>query len=776
MKRITLAWALTLCSFITFIACSSPDVGERSVSIIPAPAQMTVGEGTFTIHPGIEIGYADESLKGMGELLSNEIEKLSGIKLASASDKESNCIIFLELTDPKEFADLPKAYGLSPKDSVPVDESYSLSIQKRNIYIKATTLEGIYRGITTLKQIVGGNLQPGGEKIYLPLLEVKDAPRFAWRGLSFDVSRCFFDPEEVKQVIDMVALYKINVLHMHLSDNQGWRIEIKKYPELTQIGSKRKETVIGHNSGTYDGKEYGGFYTQDQIRDVIDYAAERHITIIPEIDMPGHQLAALATYPELGCTGGPYDVWGQWGVADDVICAGNEKSMQFLEDVLSEVIDLFPSEYIHVGGDEAGKSAWKKCPKCQALMKKNGMKSVDELQSYMIHRAEEFLNSKDRRLIGWDEILEGGLAPEATVMSWRGEDGGIKAARMGHDVVMTPGNYMYLDFYQADPKTQPYAIGGYTPIKKVYSYDPVPADSLTVEECRHILGVQANTWTEYIQTPEHLEYMMFPRALAVAEIGWTSQELRTWEDFKPRMNAHISKLQGMGIRTFTLSDELEVTMQVDTAGREIEVILDAEKYPAEIRYTTDGSVPVASSALYAGPITVQDSAHIKAAIFRDGVLQGTPTEKKVDYHRAINKPIHYNSKLYEGYMAGGTNALLDGYRGGLTYLDGRWQGYLDDLDCVIDMEEDTDIHKVSIRFMQLIGPGVFQPGQVELLTSEDGENFISRGIVPTTVPADDPDLLFQEYTFDGNWKARYVRLKAPRANPGFIFADEIVVW
>ena len=409
-------------------------------------------------------------------------------------------------------------------------------------------------------------------------------------------------------------------------------------------------------------------------------------------------------------------------------------------------------------------------------MKKKGMKSVDELQSYMIHRAEEFLNSKDRKLIGWDEILEGGLAPEATVMSWRGEDGGIKSARMGHDVVMTPGNYMYLDFYQADPKTQPYAIGGYTPIKKVYSYDPVPADSLTEEECRHILGVQANTWTEYIQTPEHLEYMMFPRALAVAEIGWTPQELRTWEDFKPRMNAHISQLQGMGIRTFTLSDEIEVTMRVDTAGRKIEVILDAEKYPAEIRYTTDGSVPAASSAFYTGPIIVQDSAHIKAAIFRGGVLQGTPTEKKVDYHRAINKPIHYNSKLYKGYMAGGMNALLDGYRGGLTYLDGRWQGYLDDLDCVIDMEGETDIHKVSVRFMQLTGPGVFQPGQVELQTSEDGENFISRGIVPTTIPADDPNLLFQEYTFDGNWKTRYVRLKAPRANPGFIFADEIVVW
>ena len=447
-----------------------------------------------------------------------------------------------------------------------------------------------------------------------------------------------------------------------------------------------------------------------------------------------------------------------------------------MEDVLDEVIELFPSEYIHVGGDEAGKGAWKTCPKCQALMKKNGMKSVDELQSYMIHKAEEHLISKGRKLIGWDEILEGGLAPEATVMSWRGESGGIKSARMGHDVVMTPGNYMYLDFYQADPKTQPYAIGGYTPIKKVYSYNPVPVDSLTAEESRHIMGVQANTWTEYITNEKHLEYMMFPRALAVAEIGWTPQEKREWNDFKPRMNAHISKLQQMGINTFTLSDELEVTMSVDTVNKQIEVFLDAEKYPAEIRYTTDGTVPTASSALYDGMILVKDSADVKAAIFRNGELQGTPTEKKVDYHRAINKPIHYNSKLYSGYMAGGMNALIDGYRGGLTYLDGRWQGYLNDLDCVIDMEEVTDIRKVSARFMQLIGPGVYQPASVELLTSEDGTNFTSRGIIPTTISNKDSDLSFQEYTFQGDWKARYVRLKADEANKGFIFVDEIVVW
>ncbi len=707
------------CSLL-LIACSPEEV--RQVNLIPKPEQMTMTGGTFTV----------DSLALFGGQSSRNIKTV-----------------------------IDEAWSGNP-------EGYQLDVTPGGIDLRAGSPDGLFYGMQTLRQ-----LYAGGE---VPCVSIRDNPRFGYRGLHLDVSRHFFSKEEVMKLLDVMSFYKLNTLHMHLTDAGGWRIEIDKYPKLTSETAFRTESDWRK---WWDGRDrkylpegtpgaYGGYYTKEDIREIVKHAASKHINIIPEIEFPGHSEEVLMAYPELSCSGKPYQ--------NGDFCIGNEKSFTFMEDVLAEVIDLFPSEYIHVGGDEAGKSAWKKCPKCQALMKEKGMKSVDELQSYMIHRAEEFLISKERKLIGWDEILEGGLAPEATVMSWRGEDGGIKSARMGHDVVMTPGNYMYLDFYQADPKTQPYAIGGYTPIKKVYSYDPVPADSLTVEECRHILGVQANTWTEYIQTPEHLEYMMFPRALAVAEIGWTPQELRTWEDFKPRMNAHISKLQGMGIRTFTLSDELEVTMQVDTAGREIEVILDAEKYPAEIRYTTDGSVPVASSTLYAGPITVQDSAHIKAAIFRDGVLQGTPTEKKVDYHRAINKPIHYNSKLYEGYMAGGTNALLDGYRGGLTYLDGRWQGYLDDLDCVIDMEEETDIHKVSIRFMQLTGPGVFQPGQVELLTSEDGENFISRGIVPTTVTADDPDLLFQEYTFDGNWKTRYVRLKAPRANPGFIFADEIVVW
>ena len=790
MKRITLAWALTLCSFITFIACSSPDVGERSVSIIPAPAQMTVGEGTFTIHPGIEIGYADESLKGMGELLSNEIEKLSGIKLASASDKESNCIIFLELTDPKEFADLPKAYGLSPKDSVPVDESYSLSIQKRNIYIKATTLEGIYRGITTLKQIVGGNLQPGGEKIYLPLLEVKDAPRFAWRGLSFDVSRCFFDPEEVKQVIDMVALYKMNVLHMHLSDNQGWRIEIKKYPELTQIGSKRKETVIGHNSGTYDGKEYGGFYTQDQIRDVINYAAERHITIIPEIDMPGHQLAALATYPELGCTGGPYDVWGQWGVADDVICAGNEKSMQFLEDVLSEVIDLFPSEYIHVGGDECPKVRWEKCPKCQARIKAEGIKgdkkhSAEEyLQSYVISRMEKFVESKGRHIIGWDEILEGGLAPNATVMSWRGMDGGIEAAKQKHNVVMTPNTYVYLDYYQsADTDLEPDAIGGYLPLEKVYSFEPTAG--ISPEDQKYVIGAQANLWTEYIPTFSQVEYMTMPRIDAVADIQWSDPSKKDYQTFLPRVARMTQLYDRLGYNYGKHIFDINASLTTNTENGTLDIAL-TKLGEGDIYYTVDGSDPTIASIKYEGPVQINQDCEFKAIVVRPNGTSRIFSED-IFFNKATMKPITLKEQPSKGYVFNGAQVLVDGLRGGSNYKTGHWLGFQGkDLDATIDLKEPTEIQKVSFNTNVVKGDWIMGASAVTVKVSDDGKNFkeVASKKIPELTQNDKDGLYPQEISF-APVKARYVEViinssKLPKwhggaGSPAFLFVDEIEI-
>lgn len=707
---------------VLFTSCNQ--TVETQIQLIPEPFEMTQSDGMFKVSQAMLVGAG------------------------SASNKVNFRV------DPNA-TDIP-------------DEGYQLEIDEAGVRLTAKTETGLFYGKQTLLQL----LTPNG----LPYVKINDHPRFPYRGLHLDVSRHFFNKEEVKKLMNVMSYYKLNTLHLHLTDAGGWRLQIDKYPKLTQEGAFRtqsdwREWWDNGKDRQYlkEGTEgaYGGYYTKDDIRDMLAYAAEKHITIIPEIEFPAHSDEVFVAYPELCCAGKSH--------TSGDFCIGNPKTFEFMENVLTEVIELFPSEYIHIGGDEAGKNTWKTCPKCLALMKKEKLANVDELQSYMIRKAEEFLNSKGRRLIGWDEILEGGLAPEATVMSWRGEAAGFKSARMGHDVIMTPGSYMYFDFYQADPRYQPVAIGGYTPIRKVYSYNPIPQDSLTAEEAKHFLGVQANTWTEYIPTPEHLEYMMFPRALAVAEIGWTPQEKRDWQDFKPRVNAHIPVLQRMGLNPFLLSNELEFDMVVDTIQKEIRVTMDAEKYPAEIHYTTDGSTPTASSPIYQEPIVVKDSAKIVAGIFVNGQLQDRVSEQRVDYHKGIGKSIRFNSRLYPGYMAGGINAIINGYRGGLTYLDQRWQGYTDNLDCVIDLGEVMDLHQVSSKWMQLTGPGVYQPEKVEVLTSEDGKNFTSQGVIPTTIPQDKSDLTFQEYTFQGNWKARYVQLKAQ--NPkGFIFVDEIVIW
>ena len=707
---------------VLFTSCNQ--TVKTQIQLIPEPFEMTQSDGMFKVSQAMLVG----------------------------ADSASNKVNFR--VDPNA-TDIP-------------DEGYQLEIDEAGVRLTAKTETGLFYGKQTLLQL----LTPNG----LPYVKINDQPRFPYRGLHLDVSRHFFNKEEVKKLMNVMSYYKLNTLHLHLTDAGGWRLQIDKYPKLTQEGAFRtqsdwREWWDNGKDRQYlkEGTEgaYGGYYTKDDIRDMLAYAAEKHITIIPEIEFPAHSDEVFVAYPELCCAGKSH--------TSGDFCIGNPKTFEFMENVLTEVIELFPSEYIHIGGDEAGKNTWKTCPKCQALMKKEKLANVDELQSYMIRKAEEFLNSKGRRLIGWDEILEGGLAPEATVMSWRGEAAGFKSARMGHDVIMTPGSYMYFDFYQADPRHQPVAIGGYTPIRKVYNYNPIPQDSLTAEEAKHFLGVQANTWTEYIPTPEHLEYMMFPRALAVAEIGWTPQEKRDWQDFKPRVNAHIPVLQQMGLNPFPLSNELEFDMVVDTIQKEIRVTMDAEKYPAEIHYTTDGSTPTASSPIYQEPIVVKDSAKIVAGIFVNGQLQDRVSEQRVDYHKGIGKSIRFNSRLYPGYMAGGINAIINGYRGGLTYLDQRWQGYTDNLDCVIDLGEVMDLHQVSSKWMQLTGPGVYQPEKVEVLTSEDGKNFTSQGVIPTTIPQDKSDLTFQEYTFQGNWKARYVQLKAQ--NPkGFIFVDEIVIW
>ena len=426
-------------------------------------------------------------------------------------------------------------------------EEYSLVVNRKAVIIKASALNGFIYAIQTVKQMLPEEIFSDSldqdEDWKLKCVVIKDAPRFAYRGMHLDVSRHFWSVDEVKRYLDVMQVHKLNRFHWHLTDDQGWRIEIKKYPRLTEKGAVRKETLVGHlqpKDNVFDGTPYGEglFYTQDQIREVVAYAAARGITVIPEIDLPGHMVAALACYPELGCTSGPYEVWPMWGVADDVLCPGNEKTFEFIENVLSEVADLFPSEYIHIGGDECPKVRWEKCPKCQARIKALGLEADERhsaeyfLQSYVTERVEAFLATRGKRIIGWDEILEGKLAQDATVMSWRGISGGLEAARLGHDAIMTPNSYLYFDYYQSDNQdAEPLAIGGYLPVSKVYSYEPFE-EGMTEEEKSHIIGVQANLWTEYITTESQLEYMLLPRLAALSEVQWCQPQNKNWERFE----------------------------------------------------------------------------------------------------------------------------------------------------------------------------------------------------------------------------------------------------
>lgn len=514
--------------------CSCQEEIKRpEVQIIPQPAVLNNMEGTFSIGSQTRILINSESaeMHKVTNYLCNKLEEFYQIKnkiiFSGAPEKKT---IFIKLNT-----------GLSVSK-----EGYNLTVSSKGVMIEAPSANGLFYGIQSLLQL----MPPIKEKlseVVVPSVEIKDSPRFSWRGLHLDVGRHFMPKEFIFKYLDEMAIHKLNTFHWHLTEDQGWRIEIKKYPKLTEVGSVRKETLIGHyGSKSYDGTSVGGFYTQEDVKEIVAYAADRFITVVPEIEMPGHSLGALTAYPELGCTGGPYEVATTWGVFDDVYCAGKEGTYTFLQDVLTELIPLFPGEYFHIGGDECPKTRWQKCPDCKQKMKDEGLRSEHELQSYFVQRMEKFLNENGKKLIGWDEILEGGLAPNAAVMSWRGEKGGIAAAKEHHFVVMTPGEFCYFDHYQADPKNEPLAIGGFLPLKKAYSYEPVPA-ILTEEEGKYILGLQGNVWTEYMKTPEQVEYMVFPRAAALAEVMWSPKGVRDFENFKGRL-IRLTKLYDlMGI-------------------------------------------------------------------------------------------------------------------------------------------------------------------------------------------------------------------------------------
>ncbi len=540
-QRIFIQVLIAILFIQTMISCS-PEV--KPVQIIPQPVKIEQKNGVYKLRGEVSIMVSAEQqdLMGLANYLSTVFEtaniktNISSIDAGSQKGKG----IYLTIDPNLERA-----------------EEYKLEITRKRIIISAASARGVFYGIQSLRQLLPAEIENEAfanqiREIEIPCLVLKDYPAFAYRGMHLDVARHFFPVSFIKKYLDLMALHKMNHFHWHLTEDQGWRIEIKQYPRLTQIGSIRKETLIGHGGVQpfqFDGKPYGGYYTQEEVREIVKYAEDRFITIIPEIEMPGHSRAALAAYPELGCTGGPYEVATRWGVFDDVFCAGNEKVFGFLENVLSEVIELFPSKLIHIGGDECPKTRWKKCPKCQDRIKKEKLADEYELQSYFIHRIENFLLTKDRNIIGWDEILEGGLTPNATVMSWRGTEGGIAAAKVKQQVIMTPGSHCYFDHYQADPATQPLAIGGMTTLEKVYSFNPIP-NELTREESEYVLGAQGNVWTEYMKTPAHVEYMAYPRAIALAEVLWTPREQHNYVDFTQRLIKHLNRLDMINVNYF----------------------------------------------------------------------------------------------------------------------------------------------------------------------------------------------------------------------------------
>lgn len=661
-------------------------------SVIPVPLKMEQGTGSFLLSEKTKL-YTNLQ-GGEAELWENYLKALP-VQLKEARMKDRKQMLFLLIT--------PKTTQL------PSPESYTLSVTSQRIEIRATSGAGLFYGMQTLLQL----MQPASTGSYsVPSVEIEDTPRFAYRGLMLDVSRHFSTKEFIKKQIDALAYYKINRLHLHLTDAAGWRLEIKKYPLLTDFAAWRTDPTWkkwwngGRKYLRYDEPgASGGYYTQDDIREILEYARQHYITVIPEIEMPSHSEEVLAAYPQLSCSGEPYK--------NSDFCVGNEETFTFLENVLTEVMELFPSEYIHVGGDEAGKSAWKTCPKCQKRMKDEHLANVDELQSYLIHRIEKFLNNHGRRLLGWDEILQGGIAPNATVMSWRGEEGGIAAVTSGHHAIMTPGAYCYLDSYQDAPYSQPEAIGGYLPLKKVYAYDPVPA-SLTAEQAKLVYGVQGNLWVEYIPTPEHVEYMIYPRMLALAEVAWSAPERKSWPDFHTRALSAVADLQKKGYHPFDLSKEI-------------------------------GSRPE----------SLQPVSHL-----------------------ALGKKVTYNSSYSPHYPAQGNTALTDGIRGDWTYGDGSWQGFISDnrLDVTIDMEKETPIHSITAAFMQVVGAEVFLPETVIISISDDGINFTELQKQHFEVSKETP-IRFTDISWQGEAKGRYVRYQAQVGSElgGWIFTDEIIV-
>ena len=685
--------------FLLFAAAVSMPVAAQN--IIPQPENISLLKGQFKLNKGTKIvtNLTGSDFKVLNQYTSEVLKH----PLAYAKNPSQQGVFRLICKGTAQQA-------AQAMDSVRL-QGYELEVTPKGITIQALTPTGLFYGLQTVRQ-----LEKDGQ---IACVKVKDAPRFAYRGLMIDCSRHFWSKDEIKKQLDAMAYFKLDRFHWHLTDGGGWRMEVKKYPRLTEETAYRTESDW---TKWWNGKNrqyspdprrlvcwkgmniHGGYYTQDDIKEIVDYAAARHITIIPEIEMPGHSDEVVYAYPELSCTGKPY--------TQSDLCVGKEQTYTFMANVLKEVMRLFPSKYIHIGGDEAERRTWKTCPDCQRVMKDYHLKDVAELQSHFTHRIERFLNDNGRKLLGWDEIMEGTLAPNAAVMSWRGTEAGLTAAKSGHHVVMAPQEFCYLNMYQDDPMTEPKAQGGYTRLEKTYNYDPIPAAYKGTSLEKYIDGVQGCVWTEFIEKPDHLEYMIYPRLLALAETGWTKQRTG-YADFRQRVITATDALKRAGYNAFDIRKE-------------------------------------------------------KGA---------RPESRSIVQHEALGKPVTYLGRYAEKYRAEGDSTLTNGLRGDWGYLEGRWQGFIDStgVDVVVDMGKVTDIRDVRVDFMHLYESVIYTPETIELMVSDDGKNFKTIDTVRPGIKASE-DYLVYPYKWKGDVKGRYVRVKAlPREKGAWIFTDEIIV-
>ena len=698
-------------AFILLCFLSINSFSENKYNIIPYPQQLLPQSGEFVFNSNTRIlcNLKQPEILKLARQFAAQLNLVSGMNLnvdeLSGADT-TNVIFFQNLTNAENT------------------ESYRLLISPKTIRIESGSANGFFYGLQSLYQLMPPEVYSkkfeGLKKWFVPSVQIADMPRFSYRGLHLDVCRHFFPISFVKKYIDAMAIHKLNYFHWHLTDDQGWRIEIKKYPRLTKVGSKRAETLVGYYYSRYpqqfDALPHQGFYTQDEAREIVAYAAERFITVIPEIEMPGHAVAALSSYPYLSCRrDSTLQVATRWGVFPDIYCP-RDTTFRFLENVLTEIMAIFPSKYIHIGGDECPKERWKACPDCQAKIKKEGLKDENGLQSYFVHRIESFLNSKGRKIIGWDEILDGGLAPNATVMSWRGTRGGIAAAKAGHDVIMTPGATCYFDHYQADPVTEPVSIGGYLPLSMVYNYEPVPAE-LNASEAKYIWGAQANLWTEYISTTEHAEHMAFPRVSAMAEVLWSNKTNCNWDSFRKRMPTEFERYKNLGIQASQAFYNIQFSA-TPTQDHKLQIALSCDCADARIEFEIKGKI-----VTYKQPFILTETSDISAR----AIINGKPVGKSITKKFIVSKltGMNYSQNIVNTWYRGDSNtALTDGIPGN-TVSYTQWVGFGrgKDSEIIFDLKSSTTLQHCSVGLLHTSALCVVLPANMRIFGSMNGANY-----------------------------------------------------